>query len=144
MEEISRSLHIDADPAKVIEYIADVENHPAFIGPLTSVKSLQGDPKQIGTSWEWSFVMVGVEVQGSAETVEYQPAAAFGFKTAGIESTFRYRVVPEEAGCKLEVTVGYIVPDSVLATVANRAVIIGFNEREADAAARNLQTILES
>jgi carbon monoxide dehydrogenase subunit G len=143
MEHVTRSLSIKADPARVIEYVADVENHPAFIPPLTSVTNVSGDPKQIGTSWDWTFVMAGVQVLGRAETVEYEDARAFGFKTSGIESTFTYRVEPEEGGSRLTVNVDYEVPASVLASVANRAVVVGFNERESDNAARNLQTILE-
>ena len=35
-----------------MEYIVDVTNHPAFIGPLKSVSNVRGDVRKAGTSWD--------------------------------------------------------------------------------------------
>ena len=143
MEQVTRTLHVSSDPERVIAYIADVENHPAFIGPLASVSNVSGDPRTVGTTWDWTFVMVGIQVEGHGETTEYEAGKVFAFKTDGVDSTFSYRVEPEESGSHLEVSVTYDIPDLVLVRVANRAVILNWNESEANAAARNLRTILE-
>jgi carbon monoxide dehydrogenase subunit G len=143
MVEVSRSLHVKAKPDRVIEYIADVENHPAFIPPLKSVANLAGDPKRRGSHWDWTFTMGGVQLTGKAETVDYVPGQRFGFRTSGIDSTFSYQVEPEGSGSKLTVKVSYDVPQSVLAKIADRAVVVRMNEKDADQAAKNLQTILD-
>lgn len=142
MEQISRSVHINAGPDEVISYVANPANHPAFIGPLKSVSNVGGDPTHLGTRWDWTFVWAGVQLEGSAETTEYQAGSAFGFTTRGIESTFSYRVDPENGGSRLTAAISYDVPDSVFAKVANRAVAVAFNERETDNAALALQAIL--
>lgn len=144
MEEVSRSLHVKAKPERVIEYIADVRNHPAFIPPLKSVANVAGDPKRRGTNWDWTFSMAGVQVAGKAETVDYVAGKRFGFRTSGIDSTFTYQAEPEGEGSKLTVKVSYDVPKSVLAKVADRAAVARMNEKDADQAAKNLQTILDT
>lgn len=144
MVEVSRSLHVKAKPDQVIDYIADVENHPAFIPPLKSVANIAGDPKRRGTNWDWTFSMAGVQVTGKAETVDYVAGKRFGFRTSGIDSTFSYQAEPDGSGSKLTVRVSYEVPKSVLAKIADRAVVVRMNEKDADQAAKNLQTILDS
>jgi len=144
MVEVSRSLHVKAEPARVIDYIADVQNHPAFIPPLKSVANVAGDPKRLGTKWDWTFSMAGVQVSGKAETVDYVAGKRFSFRTSGVDSTFSYQVEPDAGGSKLTVKVSYDVPQSVLAKIADRAVVVRMNERDADQAAKNLKTILDS
>src|SRR6267143_3005179 len=144
MVEVSRSLPVKAEPARVIDYVADVQNHPAFIPPLKSVANVAGDPKRLGTKWDWTFSMAGVQVSGKAETVDYVAGKRFSFRTSGVDSTFSYQVEPDAGGSKLTVKVSYDVPQSVLAKIADRAVVVRMNERDADQAARNLKTILDS
>lgn len=141
--EIVRTVHLASESKAVIDYIADVANHPAFIPTLKSVTKVSGDPKRPGTSWEWTYVMTGVELVGRAETTEYVAGERFGFKTTGIESAFTYSVEPEGAGSRLTARVSYEVPAGVLAKVADRAVILRANEQAADDAVKNLKTILE-
>jgi len=144
MVDVKRSLHVDADPTRVIEYISDVSNHPAFIPPLKDVSNVSGDPKHTGTKWDWTFTMAGVQLKGHAETVDYVMGKRFAFRTTGIDSTFKYEVEPDGGGSRLTATVSYEVPEGVLAKVADRAVVARINEGEADHAVKNLQTIFSS
>ena len=72
MSRVAKSAVINGNADQIMNYIADVNNHPAFIGPLKSIANINGDPKKAGTSWDWTFVMAGVEFSGRAETVSYQ------------------------------------------------------------------------
>src|SRR6266568_1321666 len=120
MAKVTRKFTVKRKPEAVIDYISDVENHPAFIPPLKSVANIAGDPKRKGTHWDWTFVM------------------------AGIESTFSYSAEPADGGSQVTADVVYEVPPGVLAKVANRAVVERMNERDADRAAQSLKTILDS
>ena len=60
MSRVAKSAVITNKADRVIDYLADVKNHPAFLGPLKSVANVNGDPKKAGTSWDWTFVMGGV------------------------------------------------------------------------------------
>ena len=144
MVDVKRSLDVEADPTRVIEYIADVSNHPAFLPPLKEVSNVSGDPKLKGTHWDWTFTMAGVQVKGHAETVDFVEGKLFSFRTTGIDSTFKYEVEPRAGGSRLVATVSYEVPAGVLAKVADRAVVARMNEREADQAIKNIQAIFSS
>jgi carbon monoxide dehydrogenase subunit G len=144
MAKVTRKFDVKRKPEAVIDYLSDVENHPAFIPPLKSVANIAGDPKRKGTRWDWTFVMAGVEINGKAETSEYQAGKRYAFKTTGIESTFSYSVEPADGGSRVTADVAYEVPQGVLAKIADKAVVEKMNERDADKAAQTLKTILDS
>jgi carbon monoxide dehydrogenase subunit G len=144
MAKVTRKFTVKRKPEAVIDYIADVENHPAFIPPLKSVANIAGDPKRKGTNWDWTFVMAGVEINGKAETADYQAGQRYSFKTTGIDSTFIYTAEPADGGSQVTADVVYEVPQGVLAKMADKAVVERMNERDADRAAQSLKTILDS
>jgi carbon monoxide dehydrogenase subunit G len=144
MAKVTRTFQVKRKPDAVIDYISDVENHPAFIPPLKSVANIAGDPKRNGTRWDWTFVMAGVEIKGKAETADYQAGKRYSFKTTGIDSTFIYSVEAADGGSRVTADVVYEVPQGVLAKIADKAVVERMNERDADRAAQNLKTILDS
>jgi uncharacterized membrane protein len=143
MSHLVRTVSINADPATIIEYIADVENHPAFIGPLKSVSNLSGPSRKPGTTWDWTFIMAGVEVSGRAEALEYTPSRLYKYRTtSGITSTFTYSVEPRDGTSRLTMEVVYEVPGSVTEKVG-AAVAERLNEHTADSATENIKIILE-
>ncbi|MBI4032552.1 SRPBCC family protein [Candidatus Berkelbacteria bacterium] len=143
MKKISHEVTVGRPPEEVMGYIANVENHPAFINALKSVSNLSGDATRVGTTWDWTFVMTGVELQGSAKTVASEPGQLFSFQTeGGVASTFRYTAVPQEDGTQLTLEVEYELPETVLAKIADSAAIERYNDDEATKAVENLQTIL--
>lgn len=144
MSRVQQSVVINSDPQRVMEYISNVQNHPAFIGPLKSVTNLRGDAKQKGTTWDWKFVMAGVEFAGKSETVEYVPGRQFSFKTTtGIHSTFNYRLEPAQGGSRLTIDVDYEVPKTLLAKLQT-SVVERLNDAEGQAAVQNLKAILDT
>ena len=95
MTRVIKSVILSAEPTKVVDYIASVANHPAFISALKKVENVKGDTRGTGATWDWTFVMGGVEVKGKAERTDFVPGKSFGFRTTtGIKSTFNYRVEP--------------------------------------------------
>jgi carbon monoxide dehydrogenase subunit G len=144
MAKVTRKFNVKRKPEAVIDYISDVENHPAFIPPLKSVANIAGDPKRKGSHWDWTFVMAGVEINGKAETADYQAGKRYSFKTTGIESTFTYTVEAADGGSQVTADVVYEVPQGVLAKMADKTVVERMNERDADRAAQSLKTILDS
>lgn len=144
MPNVSKSVTVNRSPAEVIDYIADVSNHPAFIGPLKSVTDLSGDPRQPGTSWTWVFVMAGVEISGSAETIKYEPAKLFSYRTtSGALSTFEYSASPQGDGTKVTIKVDYEIPKSLVGTVQG-PVVERLNDLDGQRAVDNLKVILDA
>jgi len=143
MSKVTKTISVKADPRKVIEYISKVDNHPAFISALKSVENLSGKPHEVGSSWDWTFVMGGVELKGRGETAAYEEGRVYSFKTVGgAESTFTYSVEPEEGGSRLTLNVDYKLPDTVLAKIADKAAVERLNDQEGEQALGNLQAIL--
>ena len=145
MPKITKSFSVKAAPAKVLEYISNVANHPAFLSALRSVENVRGQSQKVGSTWEWTFTMAGIQLRGNAETVECIPDKLFSFKTtSGIESTFRYSAEAEQGGSRMKLEVIYEVPQNVLSKVLDRAVVERMNEAEADRTAQNLTAIFGS
>lgn len=143
MSRVAKSAVVSANADQIMNYIADVKNHPAFIGPLKSVSNVNGDSKKTGTSWDWTFVMAGVEFSGRAETVSYEPGKKFTYKTTtGIQSTFTYSAEPQGKGVKVTVDVTYDVPSSLLSKM-QAGVVEKLNEAEGVRAVENLKAILD-
>ena len=143
MSRVAKSAVVSANADQIMNYIADVKNHPAFIGPLKSIANVNGDSKKAGTSWDWTFVMAGVEFSGRAETVSYEPGKKFSYKTTtGIQSTFTYTAEPQGKGVKVTVDVTYDVPKSLLSKMQT-GVVEKLNDAEGVRAVENLKAILD-
>ena len=143
MSRVAKSAVINGNADQIMNYIADVKNHPAFIGPLKSIANIKGDPKQPGTSWDWTFVMAGVEFSGRAETVSYESGKTFRYKTTtGVQSTFTYSAEPASNGVKVTVDVTYEVPPTLVSKM-QASVVEKLNEAEGSRAVENLKAILD-
>ena len=143
MSRVAKSSVINNGADQIMNYIADVKNHPAFIGPLKSVANLSGDPKNPGTAWDWTFVMAGVEFTGRAETVSYENGKTFSYRTTtGVLSTFTYSAEPQGNGVKVTVDVTYEVPQSLLSRM-QAGVVEKLNDAEGSRAVENLKAILD-
>jgi len=143
MSRVAKSAVITSKADQVMNYIADVKNHPAFLGPLKSVANVNGDSKKAGTSWDWTFVMAGVEFSGRAETVSFESGKKFSFKTTtGIKSTFTYSAEPQGNATKVTIDVTYDVPDSLVSKMQT-AVVEKLNDAEGARAVENLKAILD-
>ena len=143
MSRVAKSAVISNNADQIMSYIADVKNHPAFIGPLKSITNVNGDPKKPGTSWDWTFVMAGVEFSGRAETVSYEGGKKFSYKTTtGIQSTFTYSAEPQGSVVKVTVDVTYEVPQTLVSKMQT-GVVEKLNEAEGARAVENLKAILD-
>lgn len=144
MPNVRKSVIVNRPAAEVIEYIANVSNHPAFIGPLKSVSDLSGDPREAGTSWTWVFVMAGVEISGFAKTLEYEPGRLFSYRTtSGARSTFEYSAASEGDATKVTINVDYEIPDTLLGKVQG-PVVERLNDLDGQRAVDNLKVILDA
>jgi uncharacterized membrane protein len=143
MSRVAKSAVVNNKADQIMNYIADVKNHPAFIGPLKSIANINGDPRKAGTSWDWTFVMAGAEFTGRAETVSFESGKAFSYRTTtGIKSTFTYTAEPQGTGVKVTVDVTYDVPDSLVSKM-QAAVVEKLNDAEGSRAVENLKAILD-
>jgi uncharacterized membrane protein len=144
MSKVAQSLEVNTSPESVMDYIIDITNHPAFIGPLKSVANIKGDVKKPGTTWDWVYSLAGVELAGKAETVRFVPGKEFVYKTTtGAKSTFTYRA--DAAGGKktrISLNVDYEVPTNALGKM-KASVFEKLNDAEGKRVVENLKALLE-
>ena len=146
MSKVAQSLEVNSSPDSVMDYIIDITNHPAFIGPLKSVTNIKGDVKKPGTTWDWVYSLAGVELAGKAETVRFVPGKEFVYKTTtGAKSTFTYRADATGGGAKktkLSLNVDYEVPINALGKM-KASVFEKLNDAEGKRVVENLKALLE-
>ncbi len=143
MSRVAQSLEVSCSPESLMNYIVDVTNHPAFIGPLKSVTNIEGDVKKPGTAWDWVYSLAGIELSGKAETVRFVPAKEFVYKTTtGARSTFTYRADAAGGKTRLSFDVEYEVPQNVLGKM-QLSVFEKLNDQESKRVVENLKALLE-
>jgi len=143
VSKVAQSVEVKCAPDSLMEYIVDVTNHPAFIGPLKSVTNVKGDVRRPGTSWDWVYNIAGVELSGKAETVRFVPAKEFVYKTTtGAISTFTYRADGAGSKTKLSLNVEYEVPINALGKM-KASMFEKLNEQESKRVVENLKALLE-
>ena len=143
MSKVAQSLEVSCSAESLMEYIVDVSNHPAFIGPLKSVTNIKGDVRKPGTSWDWVYSLAGVELTGKAETIRFTPGKEFVYKTTtGAKSTFTYSAAPSGKKTKLSLNVDYEVPTSALGKM-KASMFEKLNDAEGKRVVENLRALLE-
>jgi uncharacterized membrane protein len=143
MSKVAQSLEVSCSPESLMNFIVDVTNHPAFIGPLKAVENVNGDVRKPGTSWDWVYSLAGVELAGKAETVRFVPAKEFVYKTTtGAKSTFTYSAEPAGQKTRLKLAVDYEVPTNALGKM-KASVFEKLNDAESKRVVENLKALLE-
>ena len=143
MSKVAQSLEVNCSADSLMDYIVDVTNHPAFIGPLKAVTNIKGDVKKPGTSWDWVYSLAGVELAGKAETVRFTTGKEFVYKTTtGAKSTFTYRADTADNKTRLSLNVEYEVPTNALGKM-KASVFEKLNDQEGKRVVENLRALLE-
>lgn len=137
-QKVHADAHINNSPQAVTDYIADVRNRPLYLPSLKAVGDIKGGPGA-GTTWKWTWVMFGLEFQGTGRCLDYQPGKQCSFRTeGGLESTWTYRAAAEGDGTHLTIAVEYTVPQSLLARLRPDP-----HKAEAEQVVQNLKMILD-
>ncbi len=143
MQQVQASAFIDNTPEAVLGYVADVRNRTYYLPSLKTLTDIKGEPAGAGTTWRWTWVLLGAEFTGTGRSLEYQPGKRYSFKTeGGIESTWTYEAAPEGNGTRLNIRVEYRAPEGVLARLRGSAAQVR-HQAEADHVLQNLKTILD-
>ena len=149
MTKINKSIIINAPIEKVYDYILHgAETGPIFIPNLMTHENISPETPDVGQTWDWTFNMLGVDLKGKAEITMVERNKKWEMKTSGesgsVTSTWLYTFTPEGSGTKVAIEIGYEIPQSVLAKVANVVLVERVNEKNADEGLANLKLILET
>ena len=138
------NVQINKTPEAVISYVADVRNRPLFLPSLKSISDINGDPAAVGTTWRWTWVLLGVEFEGTGRCLEHETGRRYSFTTeGGLSSKFTYQAESAGDGTSLTIDVEFEVPGTLLSRVGIDDLLEGAKKRDVDQVAQNLKVILE-
>ena len=142
MSEVEDDIHVDAPPERVFEFMDDPENQVAVTPSLSSVESVEELLK--GRRVEYAYSMAGASMQGTVETVEYDPPTLMVWTLDGsVEGQIRQAFEPEDGGTRATYAAEYTVPVPALEGLAE-PLIERYNRREVRTTLENLKDAVET
>lgn len=146
MTRIEKSTVIEAPIAQVFGYCGRIPLLPEWWANLVSVRNYAKEQAEKGLKYDWTYKMLGMNLDGSTEILDVVPNKRYLSKgTGGIPNTLEQTF--EEAGpgkTRYKVTLEYTVPGSVLGKIADKLFIERFNDGQADNLVSALKAICEA
>jgi uncharacterized membrane protein len=142
MIRFMRHINVQAPAEKVFTYLADPKHLPEIWPNVIEVKNVKRASAG-GFDFDWSYKMAGLKFDGRAEAVEYLQNQRLVWKTTkGLESTLRWKFMPEGSSTSLTLEFDYSIPPSLLKR-GKEEVITRENEHEIEAMLANVRTKVE-
>ncbi len=143
MAKVGKNIFINAPVGKVFSFMDEVERQPEWLPSMVGVWDIAGWPG-LGTRWKWHYQMAGIRFEGRSVVSEYVQNKRIVVETkGGIDSYWLWLFQPEDNGTRVNLTVEYRLPGSILGRLAGKAVE-KVNEKEVEAALANIKKIIES
>jgi len=145
MGKVEKSIRIRAPLSKVFAYVTDPENWTRYVPSLISVKNISNDPPVKGTTFDWTYRVLGMNFRGKGTVTAYTKDRRFALRMEGsfpIEETFLFE--PDGDGTRLSFEVSYELPGKVLSVVSRMPVIERVHSREAGEVMKRLKDLCEA
>ena len=94
----TKTMHVDATPEQVFSFMLDSTATPRGM----TMEVVYESPDVVGTSYEWTFKMLGVPRKGVTVCTDYVPGERMVFRNFGaMEGTQTGIVEPDNGGSKV-------------------------------------------
>lgn len=94
----TKTIHVDAKPERVMSFFVDWTATPAGM----TMKPVYESPDVVGSSYEWTFKMLGIPRHGVSVCTEYVPGERIAFRDLGaMEGTSSVTIEPDNGGSKV-------------------------------------------
>ena len=145
MAQITRSIKIDAPLSKVFDYVTSPENWTKYVTSLVDVRNVSNDVPEAGTTFEWTYRMLGINNDGTGKIGDFEKNRKFTMEMEGsfpIKETFTFQ--GDETSTELTFDIRYNVPGKVLGVIADKLVVERLNVKEADAVLNKVKDLCEA
>ncbi len=142
---IVRRLHINAPVSRVFEYVTNPENWTHYVTSLVDVRNISSDTLKAGTKYDWTYRMLGINLNGTGRISEFEKNRRFVMEMEGafpIREIFTFQ--GDEESTELGFEIRYEVPGKVLGQIADKLVIEKLNVTEAVAVLNKVKSICEA
>jgi ligand-binding SRPBCC domain-containing protein len=145
MPQVTRSIKIKAPLKRVFEYLTTPENWTAYVLSLVNVRDVSDDPLKKGTTFGWTYRMLGINFKGKGTVTAYSKNKKFAMHMKGsFPITETYLFEGDSEATTLTAEIEYDMPGKVLGVVAKSKVIEKMNAKEAAAVVQRLKDICEA
>lgn len=94
----TKTMHVDATPEQVFSFLTDTTATPKGM----TMEAVHETPDVVGTSYAWTFKMLGLRRKGVTVVTDYVPNERAVFQNFGaMEGTQTETVEPENGGSKV-------------------------------------------
>jgi ligand-binding SRPBCC domain-containing protein len=139
-----RSIKINAPLSKVFDYVTKPDNWTHYVTSLVDVRNVSSEVPEAGTTFEWTYRMLGINHEGKGTITEFERNKKFAMEMKGafpIRESYLFE--GDDAHAVLTFEINYEVPGKVLGVIANSLVIEKLNITEAVAVLNKIKTICE-
>jgi len=144
MAVVSKKVKINAPVSKVFGFVVDPQNWTRYVTSLVDVRDVSSSSAEKGTTFRWTYRMLGMNFSGNGEVVEHVKNKRFGMKMSGsfpIEESYSFTKVDE--GTELAIEVKYEMPGRIMGVLANRGLVEKMNKKESDAVLSKIKMFCE-
>ncbi|RMG70080.1 MAG: hypothetical protein D6710_07710 [Nitrospirae bacterium] len=144
MAVITRSVEVNAPLEKVFDFVASPENWTRYVTSLIAVENVSDIPIKAGTTFDWTYRMLGMDFKGKGKVLEYEKNSRFKMVMEGqFPITETYLFDGDDKKTKLTVQIEYELPGKLLGVLADRVVVEKLNVKEADTVLDKVKTLCE-
>ncbi|MBT8164465.1 MAG: SRPBCC family protein [Acidimicrobiia bacterium] len=94
----TKTIHVDAKPEQVLSFLLDSTATPRGM----TMEFVHESPDVVGSSYEWTFKMLGIPRKGVTVFTDYVPGERMEFRNFGaMEGTATVTVEPDSGGSKV-------------------------------------------
>jgi uncharacterized membrane protein len=145
MAIITKKVLINVPVAKVFGYVTDPENWTKYVTSLVEAKNISSPKVEKGTTFNWTYRMMGMNFHGRGHVTENTKNKKFGLKMEGsFPITESYTFLPTEKGTELSIEVQYEMPGKIMSVVANKGLMEKINKKEADNVLSKIKLLCEA
>ena len=133
MAHISKKIVINSSVQKVFQFVTNPENWTRYVSGLTNVRDIASGEIKPGSTFRWTYRMLGINSNGTGEVLENVRNKRFALKMEGrFPIVEKYHFASLDKGTELSVEIEYEIPGKIMKTVARTGIIEKVNKREAD------------
>ncbi len=141
MVGVSDTIHVDAPPRHVFEYLDDPHNHVEITPSLVDVANIE-PLENGGKRADFVYSIAGVKLEGELVETVHEPDERMTFELrGGLPGEIDIGLEPAGEGTRVTYAAEYEIPGRVLSRVAE-PFVRQYNKRELRTVLENLQTRL--
>ena len=132
MPVINKSISIDAPVSDVFKFVTSPDNWTRYVTSLVDVRNVSAGAPKKGSTFKWTYKMMGFRFIGDGEITAFTRNKAFGLVLKSrVTINESYEFIPEKDGVtELKIRVEYDMPGQVLEAISNNKLVQRLNAME--------------